>query len=253
MNDRLDLYNRKRRFDETPEPAGTAAKKRGSRGATRPTVEQGLSYVIQEHHARRLHYDFRLELNGALLSWAVPKGPSLDPSVKRLAVHVEDHPVEYGTFEGEIPPGNYGAGTVIVWDRGTWEPAGGPAEAARAYRAGKLKFHLHGDKLHGGWTLVRSHMRGDADKEQWLLIKERDDEACDESEYDILAERPGSVLSGAGPSAGKGKAGKQSDKQAIRQTLAKPGPPPCAAIRSAPTSSRRAAASRCANSPHRPR
>src|SRR3954454_23010038 len=197
MNDRLDLYNRKRRFDETPEPAGTAAKKRGSRGATRPTVEQGLSYVIQEHHARRLHYDFRLELNGALLSWAVPKGPSLDPSVKRLAVHVEDHPVEYGTFEGEIPPGNYGAGTVIVWDRGTWEPVGGPAEAARAYRAGKLKFHLHGDKLHGGWTLVPSHMRGDADKEQWLLIKERDDEARDESEYDILAERPGSVLSGA--------------------------------------------------------
>ncbi|PTR00427.1 ATP-dependent DNA ligase LigD phosphoesterase module /ATP-dependent DNA ligase LigD polymerase module [Paraburkholderia sp. GV068] len=221
MNDRLDLYNRKRRFDETPEPAGTAAKKRGSRGATRPEVEQGLSYVIQEHHARRLHYDFRLELNGALLSWAVPKGPSLDPSVKRLAVHVEDHPVEYGTFEGEIPPGNYGAGTVIVWDRGTWEPVGGPAEAARAYRAGKLKFHLHGDKLHGGWTLVRSHMRGDADKEQWLLIKERDDEARDESEYDILAERPGSVLSGAAPSAGKGKAGKQSDKQAIKQSAGK--------------------------------
>ncbi|WP_027211187.1 DNA ligase D [Burkholderia sp. WSM2232] len=198
MNDRLDLYNRKRRFDETPEPAGTRpARKRGGRGAARPEAAEGLSYVIQEHHARRLHYDFRLELNGALLSWAVPKGPCLDPSVKRLAVHVEDHPVEYGSFEGEIPPGNYGAGTVIVWDRGTWEPVGGPAEAARAYRAGKLKFHLHGEKLHGGWTLVRSHMRGNADKEQWLLIKERDDEARDESEYDILEKRPGSVLGGA--------------------------------------------------------
>jgi len=208
MNDRLDLYNRKRRFDETPEPAGTRpAKKRGGRGAAHPEAAEGLSYVIQEHHARRLHYDFRLELNGALLSWAVPKGPCLDPSVKRLAVHVEDHPVEYGSFEGEIPPGNYGAGTVIVWDRGTWEPLGGPAEAARAYRAGKLKFHLHGEKLHGGWTLVRSHMRGNADKEQWLLIKEPDDEARDESEYDILAERPGSVLGGeSAPAKAKGKA-----------------------------------------------
>ncbi|MDR7006465.1 DNA ligase D [Paraburkholderia strydomiana] len=212
MNDRLDLYNRKRRFDETPEPAGNkAAKKRVGRNAARPGPDEGLSYVIQEHHARRLHYDFRLELNGALLSWAVPKGPSLDPSVKRLAVHVEDHPVEYGSFEGEIPPGNYGAGTVIVWDRGTWEPVGGAAEAARAYRAGKLKFHLHGEKLHGGWTLVRSHMRGNADKEQWLLIKERDDEARPESEYDVLAEQPGSVLAAA--PASSGKAGKQTSKQ----------------------------------------
>ncbi len=211
MNDRLDLYNRKRRFDETPEPAGTRpAKKRGSRGAARHEADAGLSYVIQEHHARRLHYDFRLELNGALLSWAVPKGPCLDPSVKRLAVHVEDHPVEYGSFEGEIPPGNYGAGTVIVWDRGTWEPVGGAAEAARAYRAGKLKFYLHGEKLHGGWTLVRSHMRGDADKEQWLLIKERDDEARDESEYDILEQRPGSVLSGQAAPAAQGQRGKQA-------------------------------------------
>ncbi|MEC5406738.1 DNA ligase D [Paraburkholderia sp. MPAMCS5] len=215
MTDRLDLYNRKRRFDETPEPAGTgAARKRGARGAASREAEAGLSYVIQEHHARRLHYDFRLELNGALLSWAVPKGPCLDPSVKRLAVHVEDHPVEYGSFEGEIPPGNYGAGSVIVWDRGTWEPVGGAAEAARAYRAGKLKFHLHGEKLHGGWTLVRSHMRGNADKEQWLLIKERDDEARDESEYDILAERPGSVLADGASPAGKRKLKKPADKPA---------------------------------------
>lgn len=203
MNDRLDLYNRKRRFDETPEPSGAAARKKaGRRTAARDAARasnEALSYVIQEHDARRLHYDFRLELNGTLLSWAVPKGPSLDPSVKRLAVHVEDHPLEYGTFEGEIPPGNYGAGTVIVWDRGTWEPVGGAAEAARSYKAGKLKFRIFGEKLHGGWTLVRSHMRGSGDKEQWLLIKERDDDARNESEYDVLKERPGSVLDGSAP------------------------------------------------------
>ncbi|SEC48158.1 ATP-dependent DNA ligase LigD phosphoesterase module /ATP-dependent DNA ligase LigD polymerase module [Burkholderia sp. WP9] len=197
MNDRLDTYTRKRRFDETPEPSGMrVARKQGSRKTTRQSSADALSYVIQEHDARRLHYDFRLELNGTLLSWAVPKGPSLDPSVKRLAVHVEDHPVEYGSFEGEIPPGNYGAGSVIVWDRGTWEPVGGPAEATRAYAAGKLKFLLHGEKLRGGWTLVRSHMRGSGDKEQWLLIKERDNEARAESDYDILKKRPGSVLDG---------------------------------------------------------
>ncbi|PRY03471.1 DNA ligase D [Paraburkholderia sp. BL25I1N1] len=212
MNDRLDLYNRKRRFDDTPEPAGTRARRKpGGRKTTGKAVGEALSYVIQEHDARRLHYDFRLELNGTLLSWAVPKGPSLDPSVKRLAVHVEDHPVEYGSFEGEIPPGNYGAGSVIVWDRGTWGPVGGAAEAARSYAAGKLKFHLHGEKLRGGWTLVRSHMRGSGDKEQWLLIKERDDEARDESDYDILKKRPGSVLSG---SASSGKGGKQTTKTA---------------------------------------
>ncbi len=203
MTDRLDLYNRKRRFDETPEPSGTPAGKKAARKTAGRVAGQALSYVIQEHDARRLHYDFRLELNGTLLSWAVPKGPSLDPSVKRLAVHVEDHPLEYGSFEGEIPPGNYGAGRVIVWDRGTWEPVDGAAQASRTYQAGKLKFRLFGEKLHGGWTLVRSHMRGSGDKEQWLLIKERDDEARDESEFDILKERPGSVLDGE-KSAGRG-------------------------------------------------
>ncbi|MFL9864749.1 DNA ligase D [Paraburkholderia fungorum] len=197
MKDRLDLYNRKRRFDETPEPPPAAAARKSGRGRAARASNAALSYVIQEHHARRLHYDFRLELNGTLLSWAIPKGPSLDPSVKRLAVHVEDHPVEYGSFEGEIPPGHYGAGTVIVWDRGTWEPAGGAAEAINSYQAGKLKFRLHGEKLHGGWTLVRSHMRGSGDKEQWLLIKERDDQAQSESEYDVVTARPGSVLNGS--------------------------------------------------------
>src|ERR1700754_1393410 len=191
MADKLEPYQRKRRFSDTPEPQGLA-KRASARAGRHP-----LAFVIQEHDARHLHYDFRLELDGTLKSWAVPKGPSLDPSVKRLAVHVEDHPLDYGSFEGTIPAGHYGAGDVIVWDRGTWEPIGGEHEARAAYEAGKLKFLLHGDKLHGGWTLVRSHMRGSGDKEQWLLIKERDSEAHSETEFDVLDARPGSVLSDA--------------------------------------------------------
>ncbi|MCX4146083.1 DNA ligase D [Paraburkholderia madseniana] len=218
MNDRLDLYSRKRRFDETPEPSGTAARKKAGRKSAARVLNEALSYVIQEHDARRLHYDFRLELNGTLLSWAVPKGPSLDPSVKRLAVHVEDHPVEYGSFEGEIPPGNYGAGTVIVWDRGTWEPVGGAAEAARSYKAGKLKFRLFGEKLHGGWTLVRSHMRGSGDKEQWLLIKERDEEARDQSDYDVLKQCPGSVLEGSASVGKRAKSTRTATKTAANES-----------------------------------
>jgi bifunctional non-homologous end joining protein LigD len=209
MSDRLDTYQRKRRFDATPEPDGKAARKAPAR-STRKSA-QTLAYVIQEHDARRLHYDFRLELDGTLKSWAVPKGPSLDPSVKRLAVHVEDHPLEYGSFEGEIPPGNYGAGSVIVWDRGSWSPDGGLEQARDGYRAGKLKFTLDGDKLHGGWMLVRSRMRGSGDKEQWLLIKERDDEARSEDEFDVLAKRPGSVLDGS--DTGRKGAGKTSRKK----------------------------------------
>ena len=204
----LDTYRKMRRFDETPEPAG--ADRARAKAGVPAKRERTLSFVIQEHHARRLHYDFRLELDGTLHSWAVPKGPSLDPSVKRLAVHVEDHPLEYGSFEGEIPEGNYGAGTVIVWDRGTWEPVGGQKEARRAYEAGKLKFTLNGEKLHGGWALVRSGMRGSGDKEQWLLIKERDDEARSEADYDVLAQRPGSVLAADGSERRNGKTGKKA-------------------------------------------
>ncbi|HEY3540518.1 MAG TPA: DNA ligase D [Trinickia sp.] len=209
MAGNLDTYRKKRRFGETPEPAGASRARRG---------QHELSFVIQEHHARRLHYDFRLELDGTLHSWAVPKGPSLDPSVKRLAVHVEDHPVEYGSFEGEIPEGNYGAGTVLVWDRGTWEPAGGPKEARKAYEAGRLKFRLDGQKLHGGWALVRSGMRGSGDKEQWLLIKERDEEARSEAEFDVIAERPGSVLgNGHDKAGGRGKAGTTARSRTARE------------------------------------
>ena len=146
------------------------------------------AFVIQKHEATRLHYDFRLEVDGVLRSWAVPRGPSLNPRDKRLAVEVEDHPLDWGGFEGVISAG-YGAGTVIVWDRGTYEPLG-ELPMARALAEGHASFELRGAKLRGGWTLRRTH-RGD--KPQWLLIKRRDQEA---SEEDVVATRPESVDSG---------------------------------------------------------
>jgi bifunctional non-homologous end joining protein LigD len=146
-------------------------------------------FVVQKHAASRLHYDFRLEVDGVLRSWAVPKGPSLDPAHKRLAVEVEDHPLSWGDFEGRIGSG-YGAGTVIVWDRGTWEPIG-DRPFADALKAGHASFELHGEKLRGGFTLRRME---DGAKPQWLLIKRRDEHAC--SGCDIVAERPESALSG---------------------------------------------------------
>ncbi len=148
---------------------------------------------MQKHAARRLHYDFRLELEGTLKSWAVPKGPSLDPGEKRLAVHVEDHPLEYGSFEGEIPAKQYGAGKVVLWDDGTWQAKG---NAAADYRAGRLKFELRGHKLHGGWNLVRMGKPAVDGKENWLLIKERDDEARSGGEAEITVLAPRSVASG---------------------------------------------------------
>lgn len=176
----LDTYKEKRNFRVTPEPAGAPQKKKSE--------SPKLQYVIQKHRATSLHYDFRLEHNGVLLSWAVPKGPSLDPSVKRLAMHVEDHPLEYGGFEGVIPEGEYGGGTVMVWDNGTWEPEVPDIEAA--LQKGDLKFTLHGKKLQGSWVLV--HTRGfGGSQNSWLLIKHRDEFASTE---DILTEKPRSVL-----------------------------------------------------------
>jgi bifunctional non-homologous end joining protein LigD len=180
--DLLKNYRAKRDFARTPEPA-----KGGARS------DKALTFVIQKHDARNLHYDFRLELQGTLKSWAVPKGPSLDPSVKRMGMHVEDHPISYGGFEGSIPAKQYGAGDVIVWDRGLWTPLGDPV---KGYKSGKLKFELHGEKLKGGWTLVRMHGRGGEGKEPWLLIKERDEYARADNEFDVLKELPNSVLSG---------------------------------------------------------
>ena len=202
-------YTRKRNFEITSEPPESAPAKRGKK------VASALRFVIQKHAARNLHYDFRLELDGTLKSWAVPKGPSLDPAQKRLAVHVEDHPISYGTFEGSIPEGQYGAGDVIVWDHGVWQPIGDPQET---YKAGKLKFTLIGEKLSGDWALVRTHLRGSGDKEQWLLIKERDQQARPASEFDVVAELPKSVLSDA-------TIGDKNTKKAVKKTKAiKPKP-----------------------------
>ncbi|WLD99258.1 DNA ligase D [Agrobacterium leguminum] len=177
----LQTYNAKRSFDKTPEPKGTTAERQGS------------SFVIQKHDARRLHYDFRLEMDGVLKSWAVTRGPSLDPEDKRLAVHVEDHPLSYGDFEGVIPKGQYGGGTVIVWDRGTWQPIG---DARKGYRKGHLEFELDGEKLKGRWHLVRMHGKPGESRENWLLIKGDDEEARHKGGADILEERPESVKTG---------------------------------------------------------
>jgi bifunctional non-homologous end joining protein LigD len=155
----------------------------------------GRRFVIQKHAASRLHYDLRLELDGVLKSWAVPKGPALDPKERRLAIHVEDHPLEYGSFEGTIPKNQYGGGTVMLWDKGEWEPADG-SEAGKAYKKGKLKFRLHGEKLHGVWNLVRMGGKASEDGDNWLLIKEKDDEARPIKKYDILDEEPVSVSTG---------------------------------------------------------
>lgn len=174
-------YRKKRDFRRTPEPKGSQHR----RG-------QGPIFVVQKHAARRLHYDFRLEHDGVLKSWAVPKGPSLDPQQKRLAVQVEDHPLEYATFEGTIPEGEYGAGTVLLWDRGRWIPE---TDVAEALRKGRLHFRLEGDKLRGGWNLVRMP-RSEGDKPVWLLIKSRDEEARSGDEADIASQRPESVASG---------------------------------------------------------
>ena len=178
----LDEYHKKRDFKVTPEPSG--------KGKTKKTSSK-LIYVIQKHRATQLHYDFRLEWAGTLLSWAVPKGPSLDPSVKRLAMQVEDHPIEYAEFEGVIPADEYGGGTVMVWDIGTWEPE--VPDVDEALREGDLKFILHGKKLQGSWVLVRTRAFGSSKgKSSWLLIKHRDQYA---SESDITVDEPKSALS----------------------------------------------------------
>jgi bifunctional non-homologous end joining protein LigD len=157
----LDEYAAKRRFARTPEPPpGTESAGPASR------------FCVQRHDATRLHYDFRLEIEGVLKSWAVPKGPSLDPAVKHLAAHVEDHPVEYGDFEGNIPTGNYGAGSVMLWDRGTYELLGDVSVREQLAR-GDLKFRLHGEKLNGDFAIV--HMKGRGKGNEWLLIKKRDE------------------------------------------------------------------------------
>lgn len=197
-HDTLAKYKAKRNFFITPEPAD---------GGKRD--DNALTFVVQKHWARRLHYDFRLELDGTMKSWAVPKGPSCDPGDKRMAVHVEDHPISYSSFEGTIPAKQYGAGKVIIWDSGTWTPTG---DAHQGYRDGNLKFELQGCKLHGKWVLVR--MKPNADKPPaWLLIKEKDAYARPSSEFSVVDELPDSV-------AGAGKAGNK--KHAALQPASPP-------------------------------
>ena len=169
----LKDYAKKRSFDKTPEPRGTVASRSQRR------------FVIQKHRASALHYDFRLEADGVLKSWAVPKGPSLNPADKRLAMAVEDHPVEYGGFEGVIPEGEYGGGTVMLWDTGTYEPD--TEDVGKVLRAGELRFTLHGKKLQGGWVLIHT------DGRRWLLIKRKDPFAS--KTVDITVEKPRSVKS----------------------------------------------------------
>src|SRR3954470_16284616 len=179
----LKKYRSMRDFKKTAEPSGTATV----------TKAAALRFVIQKHEASRLHYDFRLELNGTFKSWAVTRGPSLNPADKRLAVEVEDHPLDYGDFEGTIPKGQYGGGTVLLWDRGFWEPEG---DAEKMLAKGDLKFSLDGEKLHGSWVLVR--MRGDkfgGKRTNWLLIKHRDKYAK-EAKGEAILDKDHSVASG---------------------------------------------------------
>src|SRR6185437_11971130 len=180
--DLLNAYRSKRDFSVTPEPGATHKRSDKNKSA--------LSFVVQKHWASRLHYDFRLELGGTMKSWAVPKGPSFDPHDKRMAVHVEDHPISYNRFEGQIPAGQYGAGKVIIWDKGVWMPLEDPE---KGYRDGKLKFELHGHKLKGCWALVRMKNKEEKKQEPWLLIKEKDEYVRPASEYSVVDEMPDSV------------------------------------------------------------
>jgi bifunctional non-homologous end joining protein LigD len=186
MAKRLAAYQAKRNFNRTPEPSGDA----NARSKAKKTAARTLRFCVQKHLASHLHYDFRLEHRGALLSWAVPKGPSLRPSDKRLAMRVEDHPIDYGDFEGVIPEG-YGAGIVMLWDKGTWTPLVDDVDAA--LKKGDLKFSLDGIKLKGSWALVRTHRAGETGESRtWLLIKHRDDWAGD---VDVVDAAPLSVKS----------------------------------------------------------
>lgn len=211
----LKTYRDKRRFDATPEPAEGGVPN-----------EEARSFVIQKHWATRLHYDFRLELDGTMKSWAVPKGPSYDPADKRMAMPTEDHPIAYNQFEGTIPAGNYGAGKVIIWDKGTWIPLEDPHQG---FRDGKLKFELRGHKMLGHWTLVRMKGRGNGREDPWLLIKERDAFAKPASEFSVVDQLPDSVKSLADRPGAKAPA-----RPATKAAAASPGSGPPAGARPAP-------------------
>ena len=221
--DPLAAYRTKRNFGKTPEPGGEVARSSGD----------ALAFVVQKHAATRLHYDFRLELDGVMLSWAVPKGPSFDPKDKRMAVRTEDHPISYNSFEGTIPPKQYGAGSVIIWDRGTWQPVGDPHQGLAA---GKLLFTLDGQKLAGLWELVRIAKPGDR-QIAWILFKKHDAYERARAEYDVLTARPDSVvakpLSPADRLAPKGAAVRAAGAVAATGAVATTGAALAAAVRAA--------------------
>jgi bifunctional non-homologous end joining protein LigD len=251
----LEIYRKKRQFGVTPEPRGRKAPRDGYR------------YVIQKHAARRLHYDLRLELDGVMKSWAVTRGPSLNLNDKRLAVHVEDHPVEYNDFEGTIPDGEYGGGTVMIWDRGTWIPEGDPH---KGYAKGHLVFDLDGEKLHGWWHLVRMRGRANDRHDNWLLIKGKDDEARGPRDQDILEEKSRSVTTGRSiEEIATGKGGKKrvwhsnraataksednaTFKQRIGNIAARPAARPVARPRTKTKKTSRGAAGKSGEKPKRP-
>ena len=240
----LDKYNEKRRFNSTPEPRGKVARGENHR------------FVVQKHRASHLHYDFRLEMDGVLKSWAIPKGPSLDPADKRLAMQVEDHPVSYFDFEGVIPPGNYGAGTVMVWDVGTWEPLG---DAHAMLNKGDLKFRLHGKKLNGEFVLAHMRSRRPGSKgTEWLLIKKKDEAMqpgfdIDSLDYSVLTKRTLAEIGGDENSAEwesnrkaavkKGAEWLFADKESSTQKAAPANPVRAIAKKKTATRSRKAAAS----------
>jgi bifunctional non-homologous end joining protein LigD len=187
----LETYRRKRHFDVTPEPRGKPSRSSAKKPRASKPRARKLAFVVQKHRATALHYDFRLEWKGVMLSWAVPRGPSLDPSDKRMAMPTEDHPIEYNRFEGVIPEGEYGGGTVMIWDRGRWTPVDPDVDAA--LEKGELKLRLDGEKLKGEWVLVRMGRRKGEARNPWLLIKHRDETA---SKRNIAEEEPRSVVSG---------------------------------------------------------
>ncbi|MEO8249242.1 MAG: DNA ligase D [Burkholderiales bacterium] len=236
--DGLARYRAKRNPARTAEPFDPGTPNESAR-----------RFVIHKHWASRLHYDFRLEFDGTLKSWAVPKGPSLDPKDKRMAVQVEDHPLSYGDFEGEIARGNYGAGTVIVWDRGVWQPIG---DAREGYEKGKLKFELEGEKLSGGWTLVRMHGRQKERQPPWLLIKEKDEASRPAAEYSVVDALPDSVIGKSSAHAERTGPGKAAAKAASRTTpRAKAAASSRTRANKAPAPAREAAASDAAPATNR--
>ena len=256
----LEKYKQKRNFTATPEPAGDAAL---AAARAKQSPHDGLFFCVQKHLASHLHYDFRLEYKGVLLSWAVPKGPSLDPKTKRLAMHVEDHPIEYGTFEGVIPEG-YGAGIVMLWDQGTWTPQVDDVDAA--LKKGDLKFTLDGYKLKGSWVLVRTGGRyagGSGDGRSWLLIKHRDDWAGDvdivefaplsvksEGDFaDILAEGNPDIWISNRPAQG-GETGAMFEKIVARALEMKGGKAPAARATASRATAKRATGSRVRHQGH---